>query len=172
MSDDDIRSPLEKHLDESGNLPLDPGRRVVQALRERKSTGASSAREKGNSGRSRSPPKGTTAYLAEIALDDTCIAQQITEYDNFVAFMADRVNLGGKPIQKSKKQNLEKRGKLLKYHNESETNQALLDRARGEEWNRYMKYNAVTPIPAEEAQRLIDLGAEQSLQQRHPRYFQ
>ena len=76
--------------------------------------------------------------------------------------MADRIPTGAKTIQSkyARSKQLEKRGKLIRYDKMDHTTQSLLNESRLVEWNRYLKYKAVTVISKAEGQRLIKKGAE------------
>lgn len=85
----------------------------------------------------------------------------MNEYDEFVAFMAERSPSGAKTIQPKyvRSKQLETRGKLLRYGRLDGATQSLLDDSRLVDWGRYLKYKAVTVI-SNIGQQLIQEGAE------------
>ena len=90
------------------------------------------------------------------------IRKAVDTYDDYVAFMADRIPTGARTIKLkySKTEALEKRGKLLRYDNVNSTHQSLLDGSRLLEWNRYRKYEGVKVISDARFQQLVQLGVE------------
>ena len=55
-----------------------------------------------------------------------------------------------------KKQNPEKKGKLLLYECVSVSSQKLLDESRLKEWDNYLQFGAVKVISRAEAEKLVD----------------
>ena len=100
----DDRTSLEKHLDATGHTFDDPGRRLAATLRKRRLDVPSGT-----------PKERKTIPTAMAARAD--LREAINEYDEFVAFMSERIPTGARPIQSKyfRNKQLEKRGQLLKY---------------------------------------------------------
>ena len=140
----DDRTQLERHLDDTGHPQENPGRRLAAAMRKRQ------LEEPSGSSKERKTLSAEMASYAELR-------EAVETYDDFVAFMADRIPTGAKTVQTkyARSKQLEKRGKLLRYDNLDDPQKSLLDDSRRVEWSRYLKYNAVTVVSRAEGQRLI-----------------
>ena len=145
----DDRSILERHLDATGHTFDDPGRRLAATIRKRRLDDPSGT-----------PKERKTIPTAMAARAD--LREAINEYDEFVAFMSERIPTGARPVQPKYLRNkqLEKRGKLLKYDKVDDPTKLLLNESRLVEWNRYKKYNAVTVISRQTGLQMIKDGAE------------
>ena len=112
----DDRTSLEKHLDATGPTFDDPGRRLAAVIRKRRLDDPPGT------------PKGrktlSTAMAAHVDLREA-----INEYDEFVAFMAERIPTGARPIQSRyvRSKQLEKRRKLLRYDKVDNPTELLLN---------------------------------------------
>ena len=74
---------LEKHLDATGHTFDDPGRRLAATIRKRRLDDPSGT-----------PKERKTLPTAMAAYDD--LREAVNEYDEFVAFMAERIPTGAR----------------------------------------------------------------------------
>ena len=90
---------------------------------------------------------------------DTAEEKYAGKFDEYKAFFAERVP---RPEAvkyqrvRQKKENLQKRGKLLTYARLDRAMQSLVDQSRLSEWNNYLKFGATKVIPKSEAEELIN----------------
>ena len=162
---EDLMSPLERHLRNTGVEANEPGMRLARSIAASSSTLLAVS---GDAPKSSGRTETYTCLMADMKAEHGSVERsQLDCYLSAQAFFADRVRtrsadayLVAKGSKARQKASLEKRGKLLKYHHCTPEMQALLDAARVKEWANYVSFGAAKLIPAAEAKDLIARGAE------------
>jgi hypothetical protein len=152
---DDLLSPLERHLEQTGVPPTDPGRRLVRSLASQstaqfavmmgeshsdgdgpKSSGHANFSQQQRRRRQRARDKQYACLLANLTVErGSELSKDLLDYHRAQDFFSDRISTEGalaysahqlKHSTKAKmKASLEKRGKLLKYNKVSPELQRL-----------------------------------------------
>jgi len=161
---EEITTPLERHLERTGHSSEDPGVRLARKLASKSKSAASSSRA-----RSRSRGETDESMVAHFheQRGDQPLQEALHEFHEYQAFFAERIpREDAKAFKASvdkaaKKKSLEKRGKLLVYQKLDKAHQVLLDASRLKEWDNYLKFGAVKVISKKEAEDLVYSGAEE-----------